>query len=199
MKKIFIFGLGAIGSNLLLQLIKKYPENEYIGIDYDIVEERNINTQSYLLPHVGMKKVNAIQIVLGLNMRKFNYIPLNKEITSGKDLAEMACLDAVDDYLFIDCFDNSKSRKVFKVDGWKFNCLHVGFSPQYSAEMIWNENYSVPNDIPEEQNDICEMNEAIPFINFTVSRACGVISNFIEKNIKEDYIITNKYNIKKLN
>lgn len=194
MKKIFIFGLGAIGSNLLLQLIKKYPENEYIGIDYDIVEERNINTQSYLLPHVGMKKVNAIQIVLGLNMRKFNYIPIDiKIIENVLNLFEISGED-----ILIDCFDNTKSRKILHNTNSN-NILHIGFSLQYSAEMIWNENYSVPNDIPEEQNDICEMNEAIPFINFTVSRACGVISNFIEKNIKEDYIITNKYNIKKLN
>lgn len=195
--KIFIFGLGAIGSNLLLQLVKKYPQFEYIGIDYDVVEERNINTQAYILPHIGLKKVQVMQGILGLNLRKFNYKGVDKKIDDSFDIYEIGNnINLLSEDLILDCFDNSNSRRILnKIIG---NILHIGFSPQYTAEIIWNEDYLVPNDIPKGQNDICEMSEAIPFISFVVSRACGVIFNFIEKSKKECYIITNKYDIRKL-
>jgi len=195
--KIDIFGLGAIGSNLLLQLAKKYPNIEFMGIDYDVVEERNIMTQAYLIPHIGIKKVLAMQGVLGLNLRKFKYSPLDMKMTHKKHVANLKNIK--EEHLMIDCFDNSESRKLFEsANGWNPDILHIGFSPQYTAEIIWHENYSVPNDIPEEQDDICEMREAVPFITFVTGFATGVISDFIESKTKSDYIITNKYNIKKL-
>ncbi len=103
--------------------------------------------------------------------------------------------------LLVDCFDNTESRQIVKnAYPYVSSCiLHVGFSPQYTAEIIWNENYSVPNDIPKEQNDICEMSEAVPFINFVVSLACMNISDFFSKNEKKDLIIIDRNKILKLN
>jgi molybdopterin/thiamine biosynthesis adenylyltransferase len=196
MKVIYVFGLGALGSNILLQLAKKYPQCEFNGIDYDVVEERNINTQVYLLPHIGMPKAGAMRIVLGMKLRKFTYHGINKRITTITDIEPLFKVN--DDILFIDCFDNSKSRQIIQDYPYDMDKVHIGFSPQYTAEIIWKENYTVPNDIPADQNDICEMTEAIPFINFVTGFAAGVISNYLDNGIKEDYIIVNKYKIKKL-
>ena len=79
--KISVFGLGAIGSNLLVQLVKQYPEIEYTGIDYDKIEERNIGPQAYFAGMVGQPKCMAIRAVMSQYVRKFGYKPFNKKVT----------------------------------------------------------------------------------------------------------------------
>jgi hypothetical protein len=187
----YIFGLGAIGSNLLVQLSKRYKDAKFYGIDYDIVEDRNIDTQAYLLHQIGKPKALAMAIVIGLRSRNYSYTPIERKIISAKDVKALV---RDENSIVIDCFDNSESRSFISGK----NCLHVGFSPQYAAEMIWDENYSVPGDIPEDQNDICEVTEAIPFINFVVSLACMNIINFVDNNQKRDIIVTNKTRIQEL-
>lgn len=191
--KIFVFGLGAIGSNLLTKLVTQYLNYEYYGIDYDTVEDRNIGTQAYFLYHINMPKVSAIYSVLGSKIKKFNYVPINNRIVSKNDILNLV---PKENSLIIDCFDNSKSRALFS--GIPHNCVHIGFSPDYTAEIIWNEHYSVPGDVNPDSNDICDLTEAVSFISFVVSFASMNISNFIEKGEKTDYIITNRYNIRRL-
>jgi len=190
-KSFYIFGLGAIGSNLLMQLAKVYKNPRFYGIDYDIVEERNIDTQAYLLQQIGLPKAFAMTVVLNLKSKNINYAPIERRIISKDDIKNIIMGE---DAVIIDCFDNSESRSLIHGK----NCLHVGFSPQYTAEIIWDENYSVPNDIPEDQNDICEVSDAVPFINFVVSMACMNIINFVDNNEKNDIIITNKTVIRNL-
>jgi hypothetical protein len=178
-----------------MQLVQKYPQASFWGIDHDKVEERNLATQQYLLPHVGLPKTGAIQILIGMKARKVTYSHKTMKVTKASD---MDCLieNATNPILMIDCFDNAESRKILKDYSSTLSILHVGFSPKYAAEIIWNENYTVPNNIPKEQNDICEMSDAVPFINFVVSLACMTISDFIETGIKNDLLIVNKNRIK---
>ncbi len=199
---VFVFGLGAVGANVLLQLVKKYPNLHFCGIDYDKVEERNLNTQPYLVHHIGMPKVMAMRTVIGMCRSSFpDYLEHGKKITSTKDVYEMLePLMDKDKFVVLDCFDNTESRKILN-DCQGFigpRMLHIGFSPQYTAEIIWDRDYSVPGDIPKDQNDICQMSEAVPFIGFVTSFATMVISAFIDNGTKESYIITNKTHIRRL-
>jgi len=192
---IYIFGLGAIGSNVLIQLIRKYPNIHFIGIDYDIVEERNIATQVYMQGMVGIPKASAIISAIASKLYNFKYSPVIKRVETGDDVENILSANR-DTSLILDCFDNSHSRKIlYKL---RENTLHIGFSPKYSAEILWNENYSVPGDIPDDLNDICIMTEAIPFINLVASLACFIISEFIDENIKRNILITNKYVVRVL-
>jgi molybdopterin/thiamine biosynthesis adenylyltransferase len=187
--RIVIFGLGAIGSNLLLTLAKLYPKMEFIGVDYDKVEERNLNTQAYLIPHVGHNKVLSMQAVLGLNLKSFKYISKNLKVTSVVDLSFLNANDIV-----IDCFDNARAREIVYEYASTHNyisCIHIGFSPQYTAEFIWNDKYTVPADIPEDQLDICSMDQAIPFINFVVSVSAFSIKKFVDNQVKNNFLVTN--------
>lgn len=199
--KIYVFGLGAIGSNVLLTLIKKYGDTiKFFGVDFDKVEERNIQTQAYLLSHLKIKKAMAMNGVIGLNVRKFQYIPIIEKITSVESLKKHSTLFD-DSTLFIDCFDNSESRQILKDSKniYKLkNVLHLGFSPEYSAEFIWDEQYSVPNNISADKNDICQMSDAIPWINYMCGFFVNMIVEFINYNNRNSYIIVNKYNIRKL-
>ncbi|HRZ18612.1 MAG TPA: ThiF family adenylyltransferase [Methanofastidiosum sp.] len=196
---VIVFGLGAIGSNVMDQLSRKYGTTiNLIGVDYDKIEERNIKTQIYFLEHVGYPKSQAIIIPLQRKSRNTNYVAFNRRITDIEDVLrifEDIKFSAED--LILDCFDNNKSRQIL-VNLKRRNTLHIGFSPQYAAEIIWNDQYSVPEDIDPKEQDICDVSEAVPFIGFVTSFATLVISNFIDKDIKESYIITNKVNIKKL-
>jgi len=195
---IFVMGLGSLGSNLMLQLAQKYPNFKFTGIDFDTVEERNVATQQYIIPQIGMKKAHAMQVILGMNLRRVSYTGVVQKIENTGQVSSL--IGRSDEpVLLIDCFDNTESRKILHKFASNVDILHIGFSPQYTAEIIWDEDYTVPNDIPADQNDICEMSEAVPFINFVVSLACMTISDFFSTGIKKSLLVTNKNNILKLN
>lgn len=182
--KITIYGLGAIGSNLLVQLSKQYPDFEFTGIDFDKVEERNIRTQAYFIEHVGSPKTAAMRTILARFNRRPKYTPLNHKLTRAVDTGLMV------DELSIDCFDNTESRKLLKSSSG--HMLHVGFSPFYTAECIWNEDYEVPNDVDTRQADICSMTDAVPFIHYIVNAAALNVSHWLETKQKRNFIVTGK-------
>jgi hypothetical protein len=191
-KRVVVFGLGAIGSNLLVQLSKQYPDMMFQGIDFDKVEERNIRTQAYFLEHVGQPKVMAMRSILARFNRKPSYLPVNTKITTKVGIQPKL----PEDELYLDCFDNSESRRI--IAGSKGNILHIGFSPHYTAECIWNENYDVPNDVDSAAGDICSMTDAVPFIHYVVNSAALSISEWIQSGKKRDFLVTGKSKLKYL-
>lgn len=56
--QIGIAGLGGLGSNLALMLARSGMEN-FILLDYDIVDWSNLNRQQFWPRHIGMKKTEA--------------------------------------------------------------------------------------------------------------------------------------------
>ncbi len=185
-KNIGIYGIGALGSNLLVQLAKTFPNIEYSGVDMDIVEGRNVGPQTYFLEHSGMRKVDAMRVVLARYLRQPKYKPFYIKIDRPEKVGKHD--------LTIDCFDNAASRDVFKsVTG---AVLHIGFSPEYSAECLWNGHYTTPNDIAPGKMDVCSMEAAIPFINLTVSMAALVVGDFIRNGKQKEFLITNRTRIK---
>jgi hypothetical protein len=189
--RIYCYGLGAIGSNLIVQLMKQFPEHEYYGLDYDKIEDRNIKTQAYFLEHIGMPKTHAVPVVAQRFLRKLNYKPLNQKLEkTPSNLNEP-------DTLHIDCFDNPESRRLLHTGKAK-NVLHVGFSPFYTAEMLWDDSYDVPGAVDPAQNDICEMEEAASFIQFVVNFAVMNVTKYFNDEVRDNYIITDKFRIKKL-
>lgn len=185
-KSVAVYGLGAIGSNLLVQLAKQHPEWEFHGIDFDKIEDRNIRTQAYFLEHVGLHKADAMRVVLSRFLRKPNYKPFKLKIVGPEQVGRQD--------LILDCFDNTASRSLFKP--LKGNILHVGFSPLYSAEAIWNERYDVPNDVDPTKNDICSMIDAVPFIHYVVNLASMVVNDFARDALKRDVLVTGRHRVR---
>jgi len=198
MNTICVCGLGAIGSNLIVQLNKQYPFYNFIGIDFDNVEERNIKTQAYFISHVGQSKTQSMFSVFSTKHRKVNYKGIRNKIESIADLELIRKNFPSENYLYIDCFDNVNSRKIFSGLRKEDSCLHIGFSPQFSAEIIWHEDYEVPGEMDPSGVDICTLDEASSFITFVVSFGSMVIDNFFKEGKKESFIIKNKYNIIRL-
>jgi len=67
-----IIGVGAVGSNIALQLAQMgfgRPGCGHLHLyDYDIVEEHNLPNQAFLLEHIGMKKVDAMRDLIQKKM-----------------------------------------------------------------------------------------------------------------------------------
>ena len=61
--RVCILGLGGLGSNVAVLLARSG-----IGylklVDFDIVEESNLNRQQYRISHIGMKKTEAIRTII---------------------------------------------------------------------------------------------------------------------------------------
>jgi len=189
--KIYIFGLGAIGSNLLTNLIMDTKDVEFIIIDKDKVEVRNIQagTQFYFRDQIGNSKVKALKMnVYNLFGKKIsNIIEQNiNEMIVGNIL-----YDKPD--LVVDTFDNAVSRNMLGDFCKKTNidCVHVGFSPQYTFEVTWNEDYP-EQDGTNQGIDICEMIGARAFVQAVSGLASQVILQFI-RDKKKINIAGNKF------
>ena len=66
-KSVGIAGCGGLGSNCAVALAR-VGIGELIIVDFDIVEEGNLNRQYYFLDQVGMKKVDALET----NLKRIN-------------------------------------------------------------------------------------------------------------------------------
>lgn len=100
--KIAIAGVGGIGSNVAVNLIRSGID-ELIIVDFDKIENSNLNRQFYFYDQIGMKKVDALEENLKrinpkINIIK-NHIKLNENninnilgeadiIVEGFDVAE---------------------------------------------------------------------------------------------------------------
>ncbi|MBA7551281.1 hypothetical protein ES705_43820 [subsurface metagenome] len=193
---ICICGAGAIGSNLAENLVRQGFRNLTV-IDKDRIEDRNINTQTWTIRDIGSLKVHALKnMIFQICKVEIKIVP--KEIQREKDLIRylrrfpdfIGNVAVKDSFILIDAFDNSKSRNLIKNFYEKnlYPCLHIGFSGEY-GEIIWNEDYQVPDD---KGVDDCDYPLARNLILLLVAVASEVIIKFATKGIKENYTVTLK-------
>ena len=203
--KILVLGAGALGSwitaNLAIDLRNKA---QIYVLDFDKVEQRNwqVGTQFYRSEQRGMLKVDA----LAFNIYKWLGVkidviavklgPDSIVLQSGPKDSEIRSVWDVD--LVVDTFDNSESRKMVRLEceRRKLSCIHIGFSPQKTFEICWNENYDVPDDVSADF-DICTAEGARSFIQYVAGFASSVIQSYLENKEKISYV-GNGFSIKKI-
>jgi len=197
MSKILIAGLGAIGSNLAMSLIADCKKHEYYLLDRDSVEPRNLqaHTQTYLKEQIDMPKAKALRINI------YNFLAVEAgasewDVISSTERHRHALPGEPFD-LIIDCLDNFQGRKNLVDYSQKNNCecLHIGFSPQFTFEICWNKSYEVPPDISG--LDICQLAGASSFVKYVASLASSVVQDFL-RNGKKRNLIGNKFSIREL-
>jgi hypothetical protein len=195
-ESIYVFGVGAAGSNLLLNLIYAYPIFEFTAIDFDKVELRNYDagTQPYSKTDLNRPKVQAIQrVISSLKNKKINGV--NRRISSVKDIQEI--VKDKDNSLIIDAFDNAESRNIFRKLK-DYNILHIGFSPLLTGALTWNENFEEMNASKSDKDvDICVMTAARPFILALTSISTILIQSFIDNGKKQNMYFDVHMNLKK--
>jgi molybdopterin/thiamine biosynthesis adenylyltransferase len=70
-KDLIVLGLGSAGSNLVDQVSRTNLINSFIFVDYDIVEDKNLRNQNYVLEDIGYSKVySASKAVAEINKKK---------------------------------------------------------------------------------------------------------------------------------
>ncbi len=191
---ILICGAGAIGSNLVRNLVPDLKgEHEITILDMDKVEERNVTpgTQFYSPDQIGLSKVEALQF----NIYKW----YEREIQIINENVKKVNLVNYD--LIVDCFDNHEARN-FLQEAWTdtlaHGCelLHVGFSDQFTFSVEWAEGYKVPTDITSGM-DICEMPGAAAFVAHVGALASLVVEQFVNEGEFMD-ILGGKFYAKKI-
>lgn len=167
--RLVLCGAGAIGGNLLETLARQGFSNICL-IDFDRVDEHNINTQPYRGDDVGALKVNAMQSIV------FDTVGVEIDVVSKKLEGNNAKKLLKDADLVVDGFDNSKSRQLVKdvCADLGVPCLHAGLDAEY-GEVVWNEKYTVPKDA---EGDVCDYPLARNLIMIVVSIAAEEIMDF---------------------
>lgn len=183
-QELFICGAGAIGSNLVDNLIRQGFKKLSV-IDFDRIEEHNRHTQIWSARDVGQLKVAILKAYV-FNVMNFSIEAITRKLEESNVKKYLKQGNIV-----IDGFDNVPSRRLV-TDYCKDNsvdCLHIGLSKDY-AEVIWNDSYRVPNDT--DNLDICEYPLARNIILLAVAVATEILIAYLEKKEKNNVVITLK-------
>ncbi|GAI21765.1 unnamed protein product, partial [marine sediment metagenome] len=146
--------------------------------------DRNINTQIWTKREIGMLKAysirNRIFEIAGIEINSV------ARVLEKRNIAKF--ISPPLDSFVVDAFDNSKSRRLLKdlCSTTCTSCLHIGFSGDY-GEIIWNEDYRVPDDKGE---DDCDYPLARNLIILLTGIASEVIVRFAVSGEKKNYTVT---------
>lgn len=177
MNKIIIFGLGAIGSNLIAKLADDMPDAEFYGIDADFIEKHELpllpwNDQMYF----SWRKVKAVNHWL--------YVKTKRQCqTTDKFLKQVAdvkhiitnFIDPEDKFMVVECFDTFESRELFK--SLEYPILHVGIRPDLTLFCKWREDYDY-KESRFDQGDIMRLPEAKILVDKVVQIAIDFITKY---------------------
>jgi molybdopterin/thiamine biosynthesis adenylyltransferase len=180
-QQVTICGAGALGSHLADNLARQGFRQLRV-IDRDRVEEHNVSTQIYSASDVGAWKVEV------LRQRLFRATGIEIEALR-KELGERTARTLLQDGgLVIDAFDNSASRRLVQEQcrGLQLPCLHVGLYADY-GEVIWDENYRVPQDVA---GDVCDYPLARNLILLVVAVASETVVRFALADERKDFSVT---------
>lgn len=168
-------GAGALGSNLADNLARQGFQRLRV-IDFDRVEEHNINTQVYDLGDVGALKVDV------LKNRLFRSVEIEIDAISRKLEERSVKKQLKDSGLVIDTFDNSASRQLVQdhCRALNLNCLHIGLFADY-CEVIWDDAYRVPGDA---EGDVCDYPLARNLVLLAVAIGSEAVVRFVLANEK---------------
>jgi hypothetical protein len=177
MNKIIVFGLGAVGSNLIAKLAKEIPNVEFYGIDADFISKRELP----LLPwndkmYNNWRKVKAVNYWL-YNETKRQCQTTDKYITKVTDIKHIVdnFTDPEDKYLVVECFDNLESRELFK--NLEYPILHCVMMPDRRLICKWNNDFDY-EEYKEDQGELLHEPEAAILVNKIVQVAIDIVIRY---------------------
>ena len=184
-ERVIIFGLGAAGSNIMLNLAHTHPALSFVGLDDDKVETRNYlaGTQPYVKGDVNRPKVQAmLRVIRAATDRGF--VPMDMRLTHSDQIPGLTGGNP-ESCLLVDAFDHVPSRNLFTELPPKYNVLHVGFSAALQGTATWNESWRpMVEDESDATIDVCQMHMARPFIMALTGIASTVAADFIDTGRK---------------
>jgi hypothetical protein len=150
-----------------------------------------LNTQPWKPIHVGESKCDVLDELIadhGACDSKF----YNLKVENPNELVHIISKENID--VVMDCFDNAPSRNmvVEACKQSKTDCLHVGFSPDGSWLVAWDDKYA-PNSVSAEAaTDMCELQGVYAFITKVAAYSSLSMNEWV-KNKKKQSFLGNMY------
>ena len=179
---IVVCGCGAIGSNLIYNMIRMGFETITV-IDFDRIEDHNRGTQIWGKREVNGKKAQIMKNTAFASMG-ININAVDKKLEQG-NISKLLPKGSI----VIDAFDNSESRGLVTEYCKKagVDCLHIGLSEGY-AEIVWNEKYVVTKD--SAGADVCEYPLSRSICMFSVVIGIETLVRYIGEGEKVSRSVT---------
>ncbi len=182
MKKITIVGVGALGSHVA-QFLRNVGDLNCI--DFDRIEQKNVQAQFHGKPSVGKLKAQALQqsmnflfgVKVGANTNKLT-ADNEQQLLSGSDL-------------ILDCLDNGAARRIVQAFARKTStpCLHGALAPGGAfGRVMWDEKFVIDDETPGGA-PTCEDGAHLPFITVVSSLLAKSAQDFLLHGKKLGYQI----------
>lgn len=183
MKKIVIVGVGALGSHLAPLL-----RNEKVDVkvvDFDRVEQKNVQSQFHAKASVGTLKVQGLkqnlQFLFGMKI----------DVNTNKLVAENCDQILSGSELVVDCLDNGAARRLVQgfVRRAGVACVHGALAPDGAfGQVRWDETFTV-DDESADAKATCEDGEHLPFISLVSSLLAKSVQQFLKDGTKRGYLV----------
>jgi sulfur carrier protein ThiS adenylyltransferase len=180
-KQLAILGCGAIGANLAISLARR-GFNNFLLVDYDKIQDHNISTQPWSNFDISSLKVKVLSEYLH-QIGDMNITSISKKIEKVGQIIPLLSNNTI----IIDSFDNRAARKVTHELNPPFDVLHVGMSAENTAEITWDEHYTLPQDM--NLGDPCNYPLARTLIELSIVTAAEVVISFLLTKQKYSYLI----------
>lgn len=201
--KISIFGLGAIGGNVAMNLLLHDPLLQVIGIDRDVVEDRNLGPQVYARADVGLNKIDGMAArlydVFGDVPMEFLRANVDRRMNANVDrivLSSDLIIDAFDTYTSRDCLH----RLAKSVTKQQNPIVHLGFGILQNkpvASILWNDVY-VPGQAEEENSEVCDVRALTYWIKGVAGIMTHNVLRFIAEQKSMSSLIFSDFSVKNL-
>ena len=182
-KIVTVVGVGALGSHLV-----QFLRNEAVAIrviDFDRVEQKNVQSQFHGKPAIGKKKVDSLKQTMQLLYGEKIQTISNKLVSENVE----ALLTGD---LIVDCLDNAASRQLVQdwVRSHDIPCLHGALAPDGSfGRVVWDEDFVIDSEAGMGMAT-CEDGLHLPFIAITSAHLARAAQVFFLDNHKIGFSIS---------
>ena len=175
MKRIVVIGVGALGSHVIL--MGRNLKAQWVAIDFDRTEQKNILSQFHTRMGIGKNKAEALKVaMIGMFGTKLDVVP--HRLTKDNVQALLGKADLV-----VDCLDNGDSRRIVQafVREKGIPCLHGALAADGAlGRIVWDEFFAV-DDEGSAGAATCEDGVFLPFIGIVAPYLTFSIQQFVEK------------------
>jgi len=182
--KITVVGVGVLGSHLV-PLLRNLKADVKI-VDFDRVEQKNVQSQFHAKASVGTLKVQGLkqnlQFLFGMKV----------DANTNKLVAENVDQILAGSDLVIDCLDNGAARRL--VQGFVRKngvaCLHGALAPDGQfGQVRWDEGFPI-EDESADAKATCEDGEHLAFISVVSSLLAKSVQDFMKGGKKRGYLVS---------
>ena len=181
MRTVVLVGCGALGSHVL-QFMRNL-EVTFKLVDFDRIEQRNVQSQFHAKSGVGKNKVQALQQLMQFMWgKKVEGVPHKmtqdnvSKLLGGSDLV-------------LDCLDNGEARRILQglVREADIPCLHGALAADGSfGRVIWDQDFII-DDEDVEGAATCEEGDFLPWIALVSAYMSKSAQDFLSDNQQVGY------------